>query len=266
MTQTSLDHPDLYSRSRYSGRLVAPRSYQVDSPPGLFMADPGRFRLFAGWSSPWSHRSTLVIALAGLTDVVRVSYVDSPANQGTAALARLRRAYEADDPDFTGSVPVPTLWDDETRRVVSNDHSTLDVDLATELREWSTTGIELYPPDLRGEIDELDRWLGPAVNQGVYQATSIGGYSARSRILLDDAFLTLDRRLANSRYLLGDRLTLADLRLWVTLVRYDPPGSGIRRIGSGLAHYRNLWAYAQSLLDQEAFQRTTARPRPSIGR
>ena len=140
---------------------------------------------------------------------------------------------------------------------MSNDHATLEVDLATEFREWSSTGVELYPPDLREEIDELDRWLGPVVNQGVYRAIGTGGDSARRRILLDEAFVMLDRRLGTSRYLLGDRLTLADLRLWVTLVRYDPPGGGIRRIGSGLAQYRNLWAYAQNLYDQEGFQLTT---------
>jgi glutathionyl-hydroquinone reductase len=224
----------------------------VDAPPRLFVADPGRFQLYAGWSSPWSHRSTLVVALAGLTDVVRVSYVDAP-----VVCTRLRRAYEASDVDFSGPLPVPTLWDAETRKVVSNDHSILDIDLATELRDWSTTGLELYPQDLRDEIDELDRRLGPAVNQGVYRAIGVGGEAGRARVVLHDAFGWLDQRLANSRYLLGDRLTLADVRLWVTLVRYDVPAGGVRRIGAQLSQYRYLWAYAQNLYEQTAFQRTT---------
>jgi putative glutathione S-transferase len=243
MTQTDLQHlerhqPALLLRSRYSGRLLAPRSYQGDSPPDLFVADPGRFRLFADRASPWSQRSTLVIDLAGLTDAVPVSYVDSLADVGEA-------------------VSVPMLWDDDTRQVVSNDPATLEIDLATELREWSTTGVELYPLELRDEIDELDRRLGPAVNQGVYRAAGTGGESARARIILDDALGRLDRRLGSSRYLLGDRLTLADLRLWVTLVRYDAPPGGIRRIGPGLSHFRSLWAYAQDLYEQDAFGRTT---------
>jgi glutathionyl-hydroquinone reductase len=252
MTQTEIHQPDLHPRLRYSGRLVAPRSYMVDAPPRYFMADPGRFQLYAGWFSPWSHRSTLVVALAGLTDVVRVSYIDT-----ADGLRRLRKAYEASDADFVGPVSVPTLWDGETRRVVSNDHGTLDVDLATELRDWSTTGLELYPPDLRDEIDELDRWLGPAVNQGVYRAIGAGGDAGRARVVLQEAFGRLDRRLGNSRYLLGDRLTLADVRLWVTLVRYDVPAGGIRRIGEHLSQYRSLWTYAQHLYEQDAFQRTT---------
>ena len=257
MTQTEILQPDLRPGPRYSGRLVAPRSYVIDSPPRFFVADPGRFQLFANWSSPWSQRSTLVVALAGLTDVVRVSYADTE-----GAIRRVRRAYEASDPDFAGPISVPTLWDGETGRVVSNDYRTVDVDLATELRDWSTTGLELYPPDLRDEIDDLDRWLGPAVNQGVYRAIGVGGAAARARVVLHDAFGRLDARLANSRYLLGQRLTLADVRLWVTLVRYDVPPGGVRRIGGHLSQYRFLWAYAQHLYEQGAFQRTTDLTRP----
>jgi len=95
------------------------------------------------------------------------------------------------------------------------------------------------------------------VNQGVYRASGTGGEAARARIVLEDAWGRLDRRLASSRYLLGDRLTLADLRLWVTLVRYDVPAGGVRRIGDRLSPYRSLWAYAQSLYEREEFQWTT---------
>jgi putative glutathione S-transferase len=141
--------------------------------------------------------------------------------------------------------------------VVCDDYRTLEVDLATELRDWSTTGLELYPAHLRDEIDELDRRLGPAVNQGVYRAAGAAGEAGRARAVLHNAFGRLDRRLGSSRYLLGERLTLADIRLWVTLVRYDVPVNGLRRIGAELSQYRSLWAYAQDLYQQEAFHRTT---------
>jgi putative glutathione S-transferase len=255
MTQTELRPPEIHSPVRYSGRLVAPRSYMVDAPPKLFMADPGRFQLFAARSSPWSHRSTLVVALAGLTDVLRVYHVET-----TDGISRLRRAYQGRNAEFSGSALVPALWDGETGQLVSNDYRTIDVDLATEFREWSTTGVELYPPDLREEIDELDRWLGPAVNQGVYQAIGAGPEAVRARVALHHAFGRLDRRLASSRYLIDGRLTLADVRLWVTLVRYDAPAGGVRRIGGQLSQYHSLWAYAQSLYEKEAFRRTTHPP------
>jgi putative glutathione S-transferase len=252
MTQTKIQHTDTRSSTRYTGRLVAPRPCMVDSPPRFFMADPGRFQLYADWSSPWSQRGTLTIALAGLTDVVRVLYVDTDYGR-----KRLHKAYRASDPHSAAAIALPTLWDGETGLVVSNDHSTIDIDLATELRDWSTTGLELYPIDLREEIDELDHWIGPAVNQGVFRAIGPGGDAGRARVILHDALGRLDRHLAGSRYLLGDRLTLADVRLWVTLVRLAPPSDARNRIGDQLSQYRFLWAYAQDLYEQEAFQRTT---------
>ncbi len=136
MTQLDLHHPVPASARHYSGRLVAPRSFMVDAPPRYFMADPGRYQLFAGWSSPWSRRSTLVISLAGLTDVVRVFHVETE-----YGLKRLRKAYGG-PAQLGGAVSVPALWDAETNRMVSDDYATIDVDLAAELREWSTTRLD----------------------------------------------------------------------------------------------------------------------------
>ena len=252
MTQPEIQQPVQHSAARYSGRLVTPRSFMSDAPPHFFVADPGRFQLFASWSSPWSQRSTLTIALAGLTDVVRVYYVETD-----YGLKRLHKAYRAAGPHARSAISLPTLWDAETEQVVSTDHATIDVDLAAELRDWSTTGLELYPADLRDEIDGLDRWIGPAVNQGVFRAIGTGGEAARARVILHEALGRIDRRLSSSRYLVGDRLTLADVRLWVTLVRFDPPADGTRRIGAQLSQYRSLWAYAQDLYQQDAFARTT---------
>jgi glutathionyl-hydroquinone reductase len=224
----------------------------IDAPPRFFLADPGRYQLYASWSSPWAQRSTLVIALAGLTDVVRVFHVETD-----YGMKRLRKAYEISEPYTGAAATVPTLWDVETGRVVSNDYATIDVDLAAELRDWSTTGLELYPPDLREEIDDLDRWIGPAVNQGVYRAIGTGGEAGRARVILHEALARIDRQLSSTPYLLGDRLTLADVRLWVTLVRFGPPADERHRIGAQLSQYPSLWAYAQNLYERDAFRRTT---------
>lgn len=168
---------DRGSAVRHRGRLVAARSYRPDAPPRLFVADPGRFELLADRSSPWSHRSTLVIALAGLSDVVHVVHPqardvdlrDSAVRDSAVRDSGVRDSGRWDS-RVGGPVTAPTLWDTVTQQVVSNDYATLEIDLATEFREWSSTGVELYPLDRQDEIDALDRWLGPAVNRGMYRA------------------------------------------------------------------------------------------------
>jgi putative glutathione S-transferase len=240
---------------RRHDRLVPPGDA---AGPGRVTAAPGRFHLYAG-ACPWSQRSTLAVSIAGLQDVVSVSSVH-PERDGRGWAFReptgpdpvngftlLRQAYEADEPGFDGHVSVPALWDRRADRVVSNTPSTLDVDLATAFAPWSATGVELYPDDLRGEIDQLDWWIGPVVNHGAQQAGGDTEIAVAAGKALHGALRTLDALLAESRYLLGGRLTLADVRLWVTLVRFGP----------GLREYPALQRYTQELLERENFRATT---------
>jgi putative glutathione S-transferase len=252
---------------RFTGRIVAAAA-DVDEAASRFPAEPDRYHLYSGWFCPWAQRSTLVVALAGLQDAISVSYVDGVRDaRGWAfreangdpvnGFTLLREAYDATEPDFDGHVSVPTLWDRQLRRVLTNDYATLDADLASEFLAWSRTGIELYPADLRGEIDELERWLLPTVNQGVHRATGVGDDAENARAGVRAAFETLDGLLADSRYLLGARLTLADVRLFVTLARYDLQPKVVERIGLPLRELPNLWAYARDLYQQDAFRSTT---------
>jgi len=260
------DPADPRPRYRFTGRLIAPASARPDT---RFVAEPGRFHLYSGWFCPWAQRSTLVVALAGLEDVVSVSYVDGKRDaRGWAfrestgpdpvnGFTLLREAYEATEPGFDGHVSVPTLWDRQIHRVATNDYGTLDADLATAFGEWSRTGVELYPEDLREEIDTLERWLRPTVNRGVSRAKGDGAEAHAARHRIQVAFAQLEQTFAQSRYLLGDRLTLADVRLFVTLVRYDRQANAAGRIGPPLPHFPNLWAYARDLFQQKAFRETT---------
>jgi glutathionyl-hydroquinone reductase len=262
------DPQDLRPLYRFAKRLVKPGAGVSDSP-GLLVADPGRFHLYSGWFCPWAQRATLVVALAGLADAVSVSYV-APARDARGWAFRevngpdpvngftlLREAYEATEPGFDGHVSVPTLWDRRTHQVASNDYATLDADLATAFAEVSSTRVELYPQDLRDDIDELDRWLGPAVNHGVHQAGGDGEQARAARDGVASAFAALEGRLGGSRYLLGDRVTLADVRLFVTLVRYDVGVNAEGGVGPHLPELSNLWAYARDLYQQDAFRATT---------
>jgi glutathionyl-hydroquinone reductase len=230
-----------------------------------FRAEPGRYHVYAGWFCPWAQRVTLEIALRGLEDVVSVSYVDG-ARDGRGWAFReptgpdpvngftlLRDAYEATEPGFDGHVSVPTLWDRATERIVSNDFRTIGIDLATQYGQWASGGPTYAPADA-DEIEELDSWVGPTVNQGVV-AAGLGDTDARAALL--ESFERLDRILTRQRYLLGSRVTEADVRLWVTLARYDVGANATRGINGGLPEFRNLWAYARDLYGLPAFRSTT---------
>ncbi|WP_371483798.1 glutathione S-transferase C-terminal domain-containing protein [Kitasatospora sp. NBC_00315] len=246
---------------RFTGRITA------DGSSG-FRAEPGRYHLYAGWFCPWAQRVTIQRALNGLQEVVSVSYVDGGRDgRGWAfrethgpdpvnGFTLLREAYEATEPGFDGHISVPTLWDRETGRIVSNDFAGIGIDLATQFGPWGNGG-EFYPEPLRARIEELDRWLGPAVNQGVSVAAGAGPAAGAARGALLTAFAELDARLGQGRYLLGERLTEADVRLWVALARYDVAANATRAINPGLAEFPNLWDYARDLYQQEAFTATT---------
>ena len=232
---------------------------------GEFAAEPLRYHVYGGWFCPWSQRVAITRALAGLDDVVGMSFVDGVRDgRGWAfreqhgpdpvnGFVLLREAYEATEAGFDGHVSVPALWDRETSRLVSNDCAGIGLDLATRFAHSATPLVSTYPEPLRDRIEELDRWLGPAVNLGVGAATRPG--PARDALL--DAFQRLDGRLADSRFLLGDDLTEADVRLWVTLVRYDVGANAGRTINPGLHVYPHLWAYARELYRIPAFRDTT---------
>jgi putative glutathione S-transferase len=172
----------------------------------------------------------------------------------------IRQAYDATEPGYDGHISVPVVWDRRTSRIVSNNFPDITIDLETQFGQWATPGVDLYPLALRPEIDALNERVYTDVNNGVYQcgfaATQAAYDAAVARLFtaLDD----LDRRLATRRYLFGDALTEADVRLWVTLARFDPVyvthfKANLRR----LADYPNLWPYARDLYQQPAFGGTT---------
>jgi putative glutathione S-transferase len=248
---------------RFVNRVGATESAQ-------FPARPGVFHIYAGWFCPWAQRTTITRELAGLQEVLSVSYVDGARDaRGWAfretygpdpvnGFALLREAYEATEPGFDGHVSVPTLWSRTDNVVVSNNYRLIGLDLATKFSQFAATGaLDTYPLALRAQIDELDSWLGPVVNWGVNTAAGSGPAAATARQDLLGAFAELETRLGSTRYLLGDTVTEADVRLWVTLARFDVQANAARAIVSGLDAYPNLWAYARDLYSQPAFQATT---------
>ena len=152
------------------------------------------------------------------------------------------------------------LWDRQTSRIVSNNFPDITIDLETQFGRWADPAFDLYPAALRPEIDALNERIYASVNNGVYRcgfATSQEAYDSAVAALfatLDD----LDQRLASRRFLFGDSLTEADVRLWVTLARFDAVyvthfKANLRR----LADYPHLWPYARDLYSIPAFRTTT---------
>lgn len=247
---------------RFEGRI----STDGSTP---FHAEPGRYHLYSGWFCPWAQRVVITRSLAGLDDVISLSYVDQQRDgRGWGFRARfgpdpvngfafLREAYEATEPGFDGHVSVPTLWDRATATVVSNQFRTIGIDLATRFRHLAVPTIPTYPVRLADDIEALDGWLGPDVNRSVPVAAGTGGPASAARTRLLAAFGELDDRLATSRYLLGSTVTEADIRLWVTLVRFDVGANADRSIVEGLHVFPRLWRYARDLYSIPAFRDST---------
>jgi glutathionyl-hydroquinone reductase len=250
----------------FQGRITA------DGTSG-YPAEPSRYHLYISWACPWAHRSAIVRSLLGLEEVISLSAVDPVRDsRGWAfregpghsldpvnGFALLREAYEATEPGYDGHISVPVLWDRETRRIVSNNFPDITIDLDTQFGAWSN-GTDLYPARLRPQIDALGARVYENVNNGVYQAgmatTQDAYHDAVTRIfaVLDE----LEQRLAGLRYLFGEQVTEADVRLWVTLARFDAVyyshfKANLRR----LTDYPNLWAYARDLYSLPAFRKTT---------
>jgi putative glutathione S-transferase len=261
--------PGEFVRAAYPfrGRITA------DGSSG-FPAEPGRYHLYISWACPWAHRSAIVRDLLGLQDVISLSAVD-PVRDGRGwafregdgygldpvnGFALLREAYEATEPGYDGHVSVPVLWDKQTGKIVSNNFPDITIDLDTQFGAWANPAYDLYPEQLRPQIDEINELVYATVNNGVYRsgfATSQESYHDAVTVL----FGTLDQleaRLSGQRYLTGDTLTEADIRLWVTLARFDAVycshfKCNLRRISD----YPALWGYARDLYALPAFRGTT---------
>ena len=244
--------------------------YRFDGRVGSeeYPAEPGRYHLYAGWFCPWAQRVTAALAVAGIgEDLVSVSYVHGERDgRGWAfreptgpdpveGFTLLREAYEATEPGYDGHVSVPALWDRRTRRIVSNNFAHLDTDLPTAFA--ADDAVQLYPEELRGEIDDLERWLLPDLNQAppAARADTAEGRSARTK--LASTLAALDDRLAGAIFLVGNHITIADLRVIVTLLRFDAQANADGLLGPALDGYPSLWAWARRVYQHPGVRATT---------
>ncbi len=225
-----------------------------------FSAEAGRYHLYVSLACPWAHRTLIVRRVKRLEDVISVSVVDPLMLENGWELAEgadpingkrfLYEVYTAAKPDYTGRVTVPVLWDRKTGAIVSNESSEIIRMLNSAFNAFGNASLDLYPEDLRADIDAINAYVYDTVNNGVYKA----GFATRQD-KYEDAVTTLftalddlEQRLSHHRYLIGDSLTEADWRLFTTLVRFDAVYVGhfkcnLRRI----ADYPHLNAYVHDL-------------------
>jgi len=245
-------------RSRFRDRVSADGSSD-------FAAEAGRYHLYVSYACPFAHRTLLARALLGLEEAVPVSVLDPDwggsdgwvFNDGPMAtpdhvggLATLPEVYRRAKARFTGKVTVPALWDRTRGTIVNNESAEIMRMFEVEFRTLATREIDLYPEPLRAEIDQINAFVGPGVNGGVYRAGFAATQEAYDAAVLE-LFVALDeveQRLSARRFLVGERLTEADLRLFPTLVRFDVAYYGALRCNlRRLVEYPNLWAYTRRL-------------------
>lgn len=239
------------------------------SGEGGFAAESGRYHLYVSLACPWAHRTLILRSLKKLDEAISVSVVDPfMGEEGwvfhsrDGALSadatpdevlgrkRLYEVYLVADPHFSGRVTVPVLWDRQRATIVSNESAEIIRMFNTAFDAFTDERRDFYPADLRADIDALNTRIYEAVNNGVYKA----GFATRQSVyeeavsslfaMLDE----LDERLKAQRFLFGDALTEADIRLFTTLIRFDPVYVGhfkcnIRRI----ADYQNLARYTRDI-------------------
>ena len=239
-----------------------------------FRAEPGRYHLYVSLACPWAHRSIIVRRLLGLESVISMSVVDPIRDERGWAFRDgdgysrdpvndfqfLSEAYLITDPGYTGRYTVPCIWDRVSGRLVTNNYPDITIDFETQFRAYHRPGApDLYPESLRSEIDAVNALIYEDVNNGVYKA-GFAATQAPYEAAVDALFARLDwleARLARQRYLVGDQLTEADIRLFTTLARFDAVYVGhfkcnLRR----LIDYPHLWGYARDLYQRPGFGET----------
>ncbi|NNE84712.1 MAG: glutathione S-transferase family protein [Alphaproteobacteria bacterium] len=234
------------------------------SGEGGYAAAPGRYHLYIAMNCPWAHRTALMRKLKKLDDVITLDHVlprrddrgwvfdNSDAAYRDTELGKdaLHEVYMAADPQVTGRVTVPVLWDRERETIVNNESAEIIRMMNGAFDAFSNNDTDFYPEDLQGEIDSWNELTYNTLNNGVYRS----GF-AQSQAAYDEAvvqvFATLDKleaHLADNRYLCGDRFTEADIRAFPTLIRFDVAYFGAFKCNlRRLMDYPNVWAYTREI-------------------
>ncbi|MFT5743471.1 MAG: putative glutathione S-transferase, partial [Paracoccaceae bacterium] len=240
-----------------------------ESGEGGFEAQSGRYHLYVSYACPWAHRTLIFRALKGLEDHITVSAVhpymlsggwtfetdfDDATGDTLYGLPFARDIYTKSDPHISGRVTVPILWDKQRETIVSNESSEIIRMFNSAFDGITGNTDDYWPADLRDAMAPVNDRIYDTVNNGVYKAgfaTTQAAYDAAVRPLFD-TLDWLEDRLSQGRYLMGDRLTEADWRLWTTLIRFDPVYHlHFKCNRKRIVDYPNLWAFTRELYQMD---------------
>jgi putative glutathione S-transferase len=265
MSQGSYVEDEFSRDTRY-----IPTRITADGEPDGFAVAAGRYRLVVSRACPWAHRTIIVRRLLGLEDAISMGVcgpthdedswtfdLDPGGVDPVLGIPRLKDAYEARPDGYRPGVTVPAIVDTTTGQVVTNDFRQITEDFSTQWTALHRVGApQLYPEPLREEIDEVTQLVYEDVNNGVYRCGFAGEQAAyeRAHQRLFDRLDWLSERLEGRRYLVGETITEADIRLFTTLVRFDAVYHGHFKCNrSRLAEMPVLWGYARDLFQTPGF-------------
>jgi glutathionyl-hydroquinone reductase len=267
-------HDVWYDTKASQGRFVRTEAQfrnwvTADGSPGPsgrggFRAEAGRYHLYVAFACPWAHRTLIMRKLKGLETLIGVSAVNSYMGEhgwtfapgpetipdSVNNVARLYELYTLADANYSGRATIPILWDKHERTIVSNESAEIIRMLNAAFDNVGANGHDYYPVALRREIDEWNSFVYPNLNNGVYRA----GFATTQEAYEEAAtgvFAALDKveaHLQTNRYLAGSRLTEADIRLFTTLIRFDPVYHGHFKCNRRrIVDYPSLWGFLRDV-------------------
>ncbi|KAJ2382146.1 S-glutathionyl-(chloro)hydroquinone reductase [Coemansia sp. RSA 2559] len=272
MSTAGADITKWHSKDGEFRRQVSSFRSNIEADPSSeFPAETGRYHLYVSYACPWAHRTLIVRKLKGLEDVISISVVHyllgpngwefaSPDEVPGATLDAvngakyMREIYFKAEPEYAARFTVPVLWDKKKHTIVSNESSEIIRMLNTAFDEFvqpGYRGITFYPEDMRERIDEINEWIYDTVNNGVYKTGFASTQDAYEKhcVPLFQSLDRIERILAENEFLLGTRLTEADIRLFTTIVRFDPVYHGhfkcnLKQIATG---YPNILRWTREV-------------------
>lgn len=269
-------------KGRFQRKPSVFRDWISSEPDAKFTPEPNRYRLYVSLACPWASRCLILLSLKGLEEIIPVTVVhhhmgsngwrfvtedekDIPVMcepEPLFGFKNIRELYFKADPEYDGRFTVPALWDTKNNTIVNNESSEIIVMLNNLFNDHAKNAVmDLYPKELRSEIDEVAESFYNSLNNGVYRCGFAKTQEAYDEAIVElfDTLDKLENRLGSSRYLIGSTLTLADIRLFVTLIRFDPVYvCHFKTNKKRIFDYPNLSGFMRELYQNPSIQKTVS--------